>query len=191
MEAPRTRGRVKTRRGRPLKFGRSAQLVTLTLPDDVIAWLKTLHSDPAWAVVKLFERARRSRLAGAADRPVAELVQLPGRRALIVVQPDLFRSLPGISPIPLQDGRAFLALKSGAGLAHLEIAVLDRLENPATSPAERAQLGEVRTILKRWRLDGLNFETRSIIVAERAPAGDQHPLPLTDLARKTAPDGSD
>ena len=47
------------RRGRPLKFGRRAQLVTLTLPDDVVQWLQSVDEDLAWAVVKLFERSAK------------------------------------------------------------------------------------------------------------------------------------
>ena len=34
---------ARNRRGRPPKYGRPAQLVTLTLPNDVLDWLKTLH----------------------------------------------------------------------------------------------------------------------------------------------------
>ncbi len=55
------------KRGRPLKFGRPTRLVTLSLPDDVVAWLRTIDKDPAWSVVKLFERdtikARKARAA--------------------------------------------------------------------------------------------------------------------------------
>jgi hypothetical protein len=71
----------RSRRGRPPKYGRPAQLVALTLPDDVLTWLKTIHPDPAWAIVKLHEQASRRR------RPIAlaELVQLPERRALVLV----------------------------------------------------------------------------------------------------------
>lgn len=170
------------RRGRPLKFGRPAQLVTLTLPDDVMQWLKGLHPDPAWAVVKLFERARQRRADQAGARPPADLVQLPGRRALIVVQPDLFRHLPGISLIPLQDGRAFLAFDPGLGIADLELAVLDRLERAGAGP-ERDGLAAVQATLKRWRQQGIHFKARSIVIAERGPSTDDHPLPLADLRR--------
>ena len=38
------------RRGRPPKFGRPAQLVTLTLPEDVISWLSTIDPDLGWAI---------------------------------------------------------------------------------------------------------------------------------------------
>src|SRR5262245_40096958 len=115
------------RRGRPPKFGRPAQLITLTLPEDVVAWLSTVDRDLAWAIVKLHERTTKSRRS----RPpqIADLVQLPGQRALILVQPEYFQSLAGVSIIPLADGRGFLALEAGRGVSDLELAVIDRLES--------------------------------------------------------------
>jgi hypothetical protein len=153
------------RRGRPLKFGRRAQLVTLTLPDDVVEWLQTVDDDPAWAVVKLHERATKTRRAQ--PQSLAELVQLPGQRALILVKPDPFKNLKGISIIPLADGRGFLALDPGRGVADLELAVIDRLEAKAVGAQERDALQRMRQVLKQWRLEGIEFESRSIIVARR------------------------
>ena len=59
-------------------------------------------------------------------------MQLPGQRALILVQPEAFRRLKGVSIIPLADGRGFLALEANRGVADLELAVLDRLETIGT-----------------------------------------------------------
>lgn len=152
------------RRGRPPKFGRPAQLVTLTLPNDVIAWLKHLHPDPGWAIVKLFERANR----GNGRKPAsAELAQLPGHRALILVNAEALRRLPGVSVIPLSDGRGFLALEAGRGVADLEIAVIDGLESPSITADEREALLALRARLREWRQTGMRFESRSIIVAQR------------------------
>jgi hypothetical protein len=153
------------RRGRPLKYGRAARLVTLTLPDDVIEWLGGIDDDLAWAVVKLHERS--SRAVRRKTNSVADLVQLPGNRALILVQPEPFKRLKGVSIIPLADGRGFLALDVNRGVADLELAVLDRLEIPTISPVERDALTVMRTKLKQWRLDGIEFESRAIIVARR------------------------
>jgi hypothetical protein len=157
--------------------------VALTLPDDVLQQLSRLHADPAWAVVKLVEAATgtppRSRPA-----PLLELVQLPGRRALIVVRPEPFRNLRGVSTIPLADGRSFLALESGQGMAHLELAAVDRLEDPAIPDKEREALIEIRRTLRGWRAGpGLIFSTRSIILVERAPNG-QAPRELGALGRR-------
>ena len=153
------------RRGRPPKFGRPAQLVTLTLPDDVVAWLSTVDPDLGWAIVKVYERMTKGRSKRPSD--IADLVQLPGDRALILVQPEPFRHLKGVSIIPLSDGRGFLALESGRGVSDLELAVIDRLESPALGAAEREALSHLRELLKQWRKDGVRFESRSIIVAER------------------------
>lgn len=170
------------KRGRPLKFGRHAQLVTLTLPDDVVEWLSAINPDLGWAVVKLYERhaTRKPRQA-----KVAELVRLPGQRALILVKPEPFRNVAGVSVIPLADGRSFLALAPGKGAADLELAVIDRLDAPVIEAQERAALMKFRTLLKHWRLDGVDFESRSIIVARLGGASRGRPLsPLREERRR-------
>lgn len=163
---------VRGRRGRPPKYGRPAQLVTLTLPDDVLVWLESLHPDPAWAIVKLHEQAsRRSR------KPIAlaELVQLPHRRALIMVNAEVLSHLPNVSIIPLADGRGLLALEPGRGVADLEIAVIDRLETPRLPAPEREALAALREKLREWRQQGVRFESRAIIIANRDVAVSTEP----------------
>ena len=150
------------KRGRPPKFGRAAQLISLTLPGDVIGWLTSIDDDLGWALVKLHDRATKSRKP---DFDVAQLVRFPGDRALIQVRAELFSEMPGIALIPLSDGRAFLALESGKGVADLELAVLDRIESKRVPAAERAALLRLRQLLKQWRQEGINFESRTIIVA--------------------------
>lgn len=159
----------KTPRGRPLKFGRPAQLVALTLPEDVVRWLKGIHADPAWAIVSLFEtgmRGARRRHLDARANP--ELLQLPGRRALIVVNPQSYRNLPGVSVIPMAADRAFLALEAERGIADLELAILDRLEDSRATSEERRQLRRLRAQVRDWRRSkDLGFSTRSIILVEQ------------------------
>ncbi|MEO8681506.1 MAG: hypothetical protein ABI665_20835 [Vicinamibacterales bacterium] len=156
-------GLAESRRGRPLKFGRKAQLVTITLPDDVVQWLSSLDADIGWALVRLHERSTKASKARKIE--VAGLVQLPGKRALILVRPEFFSNLKGVSVIPLSDGRAFLALEGNRGVADLELAVLDRLEAGGVRTTEREALGELRVRLKQWRQEGIRFESRAIIVA--------------------------
>jgi hypothetical protein len=161
----------RTRRGRPPKFGRPSQVIALTLPNDVIDALRGVHRDLGWAVVRLVESTRAGRVAArqapAAAAPLAELVHLPGKRALIVVQPQVFKRLQGISTIPLVDGRAFLALDHGNGFADLELAILDKLEASRGSSRLREQLSELRDVIRAWRRDrGLAFRAKSIIVVE-------------------------
>jgi hypothetical protein len=150
------------KRGRPQKFGRAAQLISLTLPADVIAWLTTIDDDLGWALVKLHDRASKARKP---DFDVAQLVRFPGDRALIQVRAELFGDMPGVALIPLTDGRAFLALESGKGVADLELAVLDRMESKRVAASERAALLRLRQLLKQWRQEGINFDSRTIIVA--------------------------
>src|SRR5262245_54858551 len=167
MRASKVERRAKSsrgkRRGRPPKFGRPSRLVALTLPDDVLASLRTLHPDLAWAVVQLVEsRFSDKNVARQSSAPaaIAELVHLPGKRGLIVVQTSAFRRLQGMSLIPLADGRAFLAFDEPAGLADLEVRILDKLERLPTSGTERARLAEILDTVRRWRRDrGLVFRT--------------------------------
>lgn len=150
------------KRGRPQKFGRAAQLISLTLPRDVIDWLEGIDDDMGWALVKMHERATKPRKA---NGEVAQLVRFPGDRALIQVRADLFNEIPGVALIPLSEGRAFLALDAGKGVADLELLVLDRLEDKRVGSTERAALVKLRQFLKQWRQDGIRFESRSIIIA--------------------------
>jgi hypothetical protein len=144
-------------------------MLALTLPRDVVAWLQQVHRDPAWAIVRLFER-----LAAAPERrpagfpPAVELARLSSRRALIVVDPRTVRSVPGVSVVPVATGRAFLAFEEGRGLADLELAVLERLEHPDTDVAERQELGQLHRQVREWRRSrNYRFSTRSIILVER------------------------
>lgn len=174
------------KRGRPLKFGRSAQLVTLTLPDDVVSWLAGIDGDLGWAVVKLHERELKT--AQKRQNNLADLVQLPGHRALILVKPEAYQNLQGISIIPLADGRGFLALEPGKGVADLEIAVIDRLEAKSLSASERSGLQFLRQQLRTWRQAGTEFESRSIVVAKR-PQAPVRGRALSPLSTARRPDG--
>jgi hypothetical protein len=183
-------GRLPPGRGRPPKFGRPAQVVALTLPHDVLESLRAVHRDIGWAIVRLVESNLDDGAAKRLPGPnlPAELVHLPGKRALIVVQPQVFRALRGVSTIPLADGRAFLALDHGGGLADLEIAILDALEARPRHRRQRAQLMLARDVVRAWRRDhALTFRTKSIIVVEAAGHVERQPLaPLHDA--RAAPD---
>jgi hypothetical protein len=164
-------------RGRPLKFGRPARLVALTLPEDVVRWLHGIHPDPAWAIVSLHESGiRGSRRRHPRPGAVPGLAQLPGRRALIVVDPHSCRNLSGVSVIPMGTDRAFLALEGDRGLADLELAILDRLDDPRVAAEERQGLRRFRTQLRDWRRSSrLRFSTRSIILVEENRRGARSP----------------
>lgn len=164
-------------RGRPLKFGRPAKLLAVTLPHDVVAALRRIHPDPAWAIVRLSEKMGKTRrhLTSAA-KPAIELAQLSSRSALIVVDPRALRSAPGMSVVPVASGRAFLAFDEGRGLADLELAILDQLRNSKTALAARRELRTLQRQVRDWRRGhGYRFSKRSIILVERVPRSRQTP----------------
>ena len=156
------------RRGRPPKFGRPGHVVSLTLPDDTLHALNEVDPDTGWAIVKLLEGTPRSRKRkGGAERDV-ELAKIGTRRSLIVVSRSVFKSLPGVNLIPLNESFAFLALDPGRGMSDLELVVIDRLADGRLDAREREALERLRTQLASWRRDrGLRFHSRSIIVVEQ------------------------
>jgi hypothetical protein len=157
-------------RGRPPKFGRAAQLVALTLPRDVVEWLQRIHPDLACAIVSLFERTASRPVRELPTAPEVELLHVSERSALIVVDARTFVDLPNVSTIPLSDGRAFLALNPGSGMADLELTVTDRLEELRTDSPERERLVAFQQQLRAWRRDpALRFQSRSIIVVQSRP----------------------
>ena len=94
------------------------------------------------------EPRRGSSFAQNRIQPDVELVTITERQSLIVVNRAVFGKLPGIQIVPLDGRRAFLALEPGRGMADLELAVLDRLENAAVAPPERQALARLRTELR-------------------------------------------
>jgi len=161
---------VSRSRGRPPKFGRPARLVALTLPEDTIDDLKALDADLARAVVALVDRAQgRTRATTTDAEPAVSLAHVSDNRALIVIDPAVFREIPGCAVIPLSEKRAFLALNAGWTLADLELSVADMLEDESLGNGERDALTALRQSLREWRRDdALSFDTRSIVLVERA-----------------------
>jgi hypothetical protein len=156
------------KRGRPPKFGTPGQVVALTLPEDVIRGLKRIHADVAWAIVRLFQKRSHRTPHQRASSADSELVSVANGKSLIVVNRDVFKELPGVNMIALHGDRAFLALDPDAGIADLELAVVDRMNDRAISARERTALSELRGHLHRWRRDpALRCRVRSIIVVER------------------------
>jgi hypothetical protein len=158
--------------------------VALTLPEDAIRELHRVHHDIGWAIVKLLDAAKPGPAAAVREeQPDVELVDVGERRALIVVNLEAFRFLPGVNIIPFSGNRAFLALDAGRGMSDLELAVIDRLGDPVIEARERRALMTLRTQLTSWRRDRrVQFHTRAIIVIERL---DKTPLekPATEVSR--------
>jgi hypothetical protein len=171
--ASKIRGKVggrserKSRRGRPPKYGTRSQIVAVTLPRKTVAALARLHSDLGWAIVGLVEKTQQLKSAGPAARDV-QLVEVGDGSFLIVVNRERFHTLPGIQLVPLSATQAFLALDPGGGLADLELAVLERLEQLKTPSRERRAMSDLSSQLRRWRRDPhLQSHTRSIIIVTK------------------------
>ena len=159
-----------SRRGRPPKYGRPSQVVALTLPQEVVDALGRLHTDLGWAIVTLVEKTSHP---APPTSPLghADLVEIGDGQRLIVVNSTMLRSIPGVQLVPLSETQAFLALDPGRGMADLELAVADRLEQPTPSGHERQALIRLRDQLRKWRRDPhFQFQSRSIIlVSKRRP----------------------
>src|SRR4029453_19073656 len=140
---------VRAKRGRPLKFGRPAQALALRLPDDVVASLREADHDVARAIVALVHNVADSSLARR-PRPAVSVTKTGRGRGLIIVDPTLVPALPGCHLMQITAPQAFIAREPGAGLADLEVAVLDRLAEPGLAGRQRLALHALRRAVKRW-----------------------------------------
>jgi len=168
-ERPESAGRP---RGRPSKFGRPSRVVAVTLPHDAIERLRRINRDLGWAIMTLLDRDTTAdgHRPDRGDNPDVELVTVGDRRALIVINREVIRHLPSVNIIPLRGNRAFVALDIDRGMSDLELAVSDRLDEPALDRDEARALEELRAQLTHWRRDhDLKFHRRAIIVVERRP----------------------
>ena len=154
------------KRGRPLKFGRPARSLAVTLPEDVISTLRAVDADLGRAIVALAQQrtsaARTPRL-----RRNVDVARTSGQHSLIVVDPAVVPGLPGCHLMRIGDHRAFITLGPGAGLADLEVAVLDRIAESPLDEHERVALRELRRAVKQWRTDRrVNVYPRTVVVLE-------------------------
>lgn len=150
--------------GRPRKYGRPSHAVTLTLPDDVLAWLRTVDADLGRAIVTLVER--QGTRSPRAVRP-AELSAY-GNHAVIIVNPArALRRLPGVQLVPAGNGRALISLDAPNSIPRLELAVRDALEAAGIADEERETLEAIADILRQARRSTrVSLQERSIIVLE-------------------------
>jgi hypothetical protein len=157
----------KATRGRPLKYGRPARVVALTLPQDTIDALRQIDGDIGRAIVMLVNAFAAP--ASEADRPIVDYEKVGPRRSLIVVDRDVVKGVPGCDLIPISEERAFLALKDGRRLQDLELAILDRLADHTVNGRQREGLEALRrTLMECRRAPGVEVESRSIFVVEKS-----------------------
>ena len=153
---------VRPRRGRPRKFLGRSSAVTLTLPEEVIAALKSINSDLSRAVVRLTQPEVAKRPHAPAELAVF------GRKAVIVVNPTpTLEDRTGVSLIPLPDGRALISFDRAQTIAQLELALRDAVDDHRLSDADQQIFETVANILgTARRSDGVALHQRSIIVLE-------------------------
>jgi hypothetical protein len=154
---------VSPRRGRPRKFGRPAQPVTITLPDDIVQVLRAVDPDLSRAIVRLAETSGSSLI----QRPPVELTHY-GHSAVIVVTPKkAIARLAGVALVPLPDGRALISLDRQVGVAEFEVMVRDALDAGGLPPSDRAVLEGLGDILRTARRSRtVSLRERNIIVLE-------------------------
>ena len=159
---------VAPRRGRPRKFGRPAEPVTITLPDDVVHALRAVDPDLSRAIVRLAEKSG----ASIVPRLPVELTHY-GHSAVIVVAPTkAIRRLAGVALVPLPDGRALISLDQQIGVAEFEVMVRDALDTDGMALSERAVLEALGDILREARRSRkVKLRERSIIVLESRSRG--------------------
>jgi hypothetical protein len=151
------------RRGRPPKFGRPGQAVTLTLPEDVIARLRRVDPDLSRAIVRLAAANGRALV----PHEAVELVQ-HGRNAVIVLRPSrALSALPGVDLVPLPDGRTLVSLDITTGIAEFELAMQDLIAAGHLDPEDRAVLEGLGRLLQAARRSRqVSLHERNIIVLQ-------------------------
>ncbi len=149
-----------TRRGRPRKFSRPARAVTLTLPEDTIATLRSIDRDLGRAIVRVVQPHTPE-----PPRLPAELVRF-GSRAVILVTPSrALKEWTGAELVPLADGRALLSFDNQTSVSQFELRLLDALADPALPEGDRDTFTAVVEILGNSRRSGRGeVRQRNIIV---------------------------
>ena len=150
-------------RGRPRKFGRPSRAVTVTLPEDVLARLRSVDGDVGRAIVRLVER-----------RPDQSKTALPaeissfGNHAVIVVTPvKALQRIPGVELVPIGNGRCLISLVPPHSIPQLELDIRDVLADGDPSDPEHVTLEAIAEILRAARASGQKLpQERTIIVLE-------------------------
>ena len=155
---------LKMRRGRPQKFGRPARAVTLTLPDDVIAALSGVDDDLSRAVVQLSQPL----LKDVVTRPPAELSKYRDSAVIVIKRLPMLTRMPGVSLVPLPDGRALISLDEMTSVHEFELKLDDAIDEATDlEPWQRSAMSSIREILKSARQSkAITVHQRNIIVLQ-------------------------
>jgi len=155
---------IKACRGRPQKFGRPSRAITLTLPDDVIAALIGVDNDLSRAIVRLSQPL----LIDVVIRPPAELSKYGDSAVIVTKRLPAVNRMPGVSLVPLPDGRALISLHEAMSVHEFELKLADAIDGgDDMEPWERSAMSSIREILKSARQNkGITVHQRSIIVLQ-------------------------
>ena len=154
---------VKSRSGRPQKYGRPSHAITVTLPNDIFDSLRRVDLDVGRAIVALVERETTPRAHGFAP---AELTSYGNHAVIVVDQAKVLKRLPGVQLVPAGNGRALISLDQPNSIPRLELNVRDAIDSDI-STKERQTLEALAEILRHARsTPGITLQERSIIVLE-------------------------
>lgn len=136
--------------------------MTLTLPDDVVAALKTVDPDVSRAVVRVVQPL----MVGESPRPAASVTTFGDRAALILLPPNRWlREFAGVELISLSDGRALISFDEGMSIADFELSLGDAIADDTLPQDDKAMLHELATILRNTRRSkGVVLKRRSIVI---------------------------
>jgi hypothetical protein len=152
------------RRGRPQKFGRPSRAVTITLPEDVIDALARIDVDLGRAVVQLAQPL----VHDVSPRPAAELANFRDSAVIVIKRLRALERIPGVTLVPLPDGRALISLDETMSVYEFELKLRDVIEETGREDAdERAALEAIGEILKAARTNKhIEVHPRRIIVLQ-------------------------
>jgi hypothetical protein len=101
-------------------------------------------------------------------KPPAELSKY-GDSAVIVIKPlPALNRMPGVSLVPLPDGRALISLHDAISVHEFELKLCDAIDGGTDmEPRERSAMSSIREILKSARQSkAITVHQRSIIVLQ-------------------------
>jgi hypothetical protein len=145
--------------------------VTLTLPVNILEQLAAIDPDPSRAIVRLASGRAKARATNEPGPP-AKLAVHNGR-AVITIQPSpALEQRTGVHLVPLPDGRSLISFDEPQTVAHLELLLVDALDDPSLPARERAVFEGIAGILRDARRSGdVSLMHRNIIVLETRSNG--------------------
>lgn len=143
--------------GRPQKFGRPARAITLTLPEDVLTALTRLDDDVSRAIVRIAQPLA----ADVVPHAPAELSKHGDTAVIVIRQVAALERIPGVTLVPMPDGRALISLDDSMTTYEFELKLHDVLDDKDVDRADRSVMTSILDILKSAR------QSRSVALHQR------------------------